>query len=149
MWANEHSAEIAASRESLWDRLIDVDHWEDWHPNVKTAHIEGAGGFEMGARIKMEQKGAPTTTVSVVALEPGRSYATEDRLPLCKLRFEHWLEDAGDGRIRVTIRQSGAGPLAGLFHRIFGGKMRTILPEQLRLLDGIASAPPPASPAAP
>ncbi len=135
MWANEESIEAAADADAVWRLFEDPSRWVDWHPDITSARLDGP--LDVGSTVRVQQRGAPTRTLTVVAVEPGRSYATEDRMPLARLRFEHEVHRLGEHRCRILLRQSMSGPLTPIFSRLLGGRIARGVPDQLQ---GLAKA---------
>ena len=119
-WVNERSLDIGGPPEAVWRLFERPQDWALWDPAVTSATREGP--FELGSRIRIEQRRAPTRTLRIVAVEPGRSYSSEDRMPFVRLRFDHEVEPR-DGGCRVTLRQTISGPLAPLFSLLFGRRI--------------------------
>ena len=70
---------------------------------------------------------------TITEVDAGRRWVTECPVPLGKVVFDHSLEPAGAGRVRVVKRvgvQGGFGPLL----RLFAPKMRREIAESLAAL---------------
>jgi uncharacterized protein YndB with AHSA1/START domain len=129
MWTNEASIEADAPAEAVWRLFQDPSRWVDWHPDITDARLDGE--LAVGSEVRVEQRGAPTRTLTVVAVQPGRSYATEDSMPLSRLRFEHEVQPLAERRCRILLRQTISGPLAPVFSRLLGKRIARGVPEQL------------------
>ena len=130
MWANEESIEAEAPADAVWRLFEDPARWVDWHPDIESARLDGE--LRVGSTVRVEQRGAPNRTLTVVAAEPGRSYATEDRMLLTTLRFEHEVHPLGERRCRIVLRQTISGPLAPILSRLLGKRIASGVPDQLQ-----------------
>jgi hypothetical protein len=138
MWSHEHTVETEAPAEAIWRLWSDVSTWSSWDDDIEWARLDGQ--FAVGSRGKLKPKGVPAGGFKLVAVNPGVSYTVEQRLPLARLRFEHEVTEAGEGPTRFTHRVTVDGPLAALFARLFGRRMKANFPTVMRHLAEAASA---------
>ena len=112
-WHFEHSANSPASPEAVWQRYVDVAHWNEWsRKGIQWSRLEGT--FEVGARGKAKSPGLPAGRFRVTAADSGRLYASETRLPGATLIFELVIERRETGT-RISHRAKLSGPLAFLY----------------------------------
>ena len=137
MWRNEESIETTGSPEAVWSIFSDPTREPEWDPGCVSAEMRGP--FAPGTEVRLKFKGSPARTVKLVDVSPPRSYSAEDRMPLCRMRFDHTVEEAGGGA-RITITQTIDGPLAPLWSRLLGGRLASGVTEQLAGLDRLARA---------
>lgn len=107
---------------ALW---ADPAGWGRWDPDVRQATLDGP--FAEGATGAITPRQGPTMRIRVTRVEQDRAFDAEARLPLCTMRFEHWLEPAG-ADTRVTHRVVFAGPLAAVFGALIGPSLRRGIP---------------------
>jgi hypothetical protein len=117
VWKFECSTETGASRAALWALWSDPNRWPEFDKGVSWARLDGALG--QGAKVELKPKGGPKSTVEVVAFEPGQSFTMVAKLPLAKLRFEHSVLEADEGKSRLSSRIDATGALSWFFPRLF------------------------------
>ena len=149
MWRNEHSTEVPASSEAVWDLWTDVREWPRFL-SMKWARLDEEIAFQASGRIK--HSAVPSSKFTIVVLDPGRFYATEASMPGARLRFEHEVATTASGGARITERQTIDGPLGRLYGWLFGRQMVSDLPGSLEKLGDLAQerdrrSPPDAEPA--
>ncbi len=74
------SAVVEAAPEKVWALVADVTRMGEWSPEcAECSWVDGATGPEVGARFRGRNKRGPlarwSTTCTVTACEPGRSFA--------------------------------------------------------------------------
>lgn len=129
------SIDIDASAEELFAIYADAAAWPVWDPDLEAAGREGP--FAAGGRGWIKPRGVPRTRVTITALEPGRAFVAETRLPFGRMRFEHRVEPRGRpgrGGVRVTHRVGFAGLLAPLYRRLLGARVARSLPAAMTAL---------------
>lgn len=117
----ECEAVFEADPDAVWKVWTDVTGWPEWDVSKEIAQLDGP--FEPGARGWARQRGNLGGPFIITAVDPGRRWVTECPVPLGKVTFEHLLESAAAGCVRVVKRadvQGGSGPLL----RLLGPKMR-------------------------
>jgi hypothetical protein len=109
----EHSADSRADSEAIWRRYTDVEHWSEWsRRGVQWSRLDGP--FEVGTTGTSKAPGTRPLKFELAAVEPGRLFASEAKLPGAKLRFEHSLSPKEQG-CRITHRVELDGPLASVY----------------------------------
>jgi len=104
----------------------------EWDLTKEIARIDGP--FALGASGWAKQRGTLGGTFTITAIEPGRSWISECPVPLGKIVFEHLIESAEPGRVRVTKSVVVLGGFGPLFRLTFGTKMRRDITESLEAL---------------
>jgi polyketide cyclase/dehydrase/lipid transport protein len=113
-WSFEHSADSAASAESVWRRYADVTEWSKWSPGVEWAELDGP--FKVGSRGKSKPPGSMAAPYRLIRVNEPAGFASEVRLPGARLVFEHQIEPR-DAGVRITHRATLSGPLSRLYER--------------------------------
>lgn len=115
--------EIGAPLGTVWDILVDVEHWPEWNPEVRKA--EAGGLLSAGATFRWSA-GPGTITSKVRRLEPFRRLAWSGRT--LGIRAVHvWeLEPRADGTL-VRTEESWSGWPA----RLLRGAMRKRLRDAI------------------
>lgn len=132
MWKTEHSEDTVAEPEAVWRVWTDVEGWSSWNPGIAWARLEGP--FQAGTVGRTKPAKGPEGTFTVANVEPGTSFVNEAKMAGARLRFLHRVERLGDGRSRVTMGASMAGPLASLYGMMFGRNIKAYMPTAVRQL---------------
>jgi hypothetical protein len=96
-------------------RWTDVAGWPAWDVSKEIARLDGP--FEPGARGWAKQRGNLGGPFTITAVDPGRRWVSACPVPLGTITFEHLLEPAAAGYVKVVKRadvQGGTGPLLRL-----------------------------------
>lgn len=132
---------VQASPAAVFACWADAAGWARWDPDVKAASMDGP--FATGTTGRISPREGPTMAIRLTRVEPGRAFDAEARLPLCTMRFEHWLEPRGPETL-VTHRVVFEGPLAFLFRRIIGAQLVRGIPGTMAGLKRAVEGAPPA-----
>ena len=117
----EYSINIARSREHIFSVYKDVSSWAQWDPDIEAVELNGE--FVAGTCGWLKPVGAPKTSTRMVLVNEPDSFTVESKLPFCTMTFEHELKAVGEST-EATHRVLFTGPLAPVFSRIIGGKIR-------------------------
>jgi Polyketide cyclase / dehydrase and lipid transport len=131
----ESSTQINTPAKTVFALYENVAQWPVWDTDVKAASISGP--FVSGARGVIEPNGGPKSDIVFTEVVRNKSFTVDCKLPLCKMRFEHELQESG-GSTRATHRVVFEGLLAPLFGRIIGSGMRKSLPNVMATLKATA-----------
>ena len=112
------SIEVAAPPETVWAVMSDVARWPDWTPSVEAVELLDAA-FAPGSRVRLKQPRFKAAVWRVTALEPGRGFAWENRVPGMTSIARHGIEVTPTG-VRVTLEFAATGPLSILFSLLYG-----------------------------
>jgi hypothetical protein len=132
MYLFECEATFEAEPDAVWKLWTDVARWPEWDVSKEIAQLDGP--FEPGACGWAKQRGNLGGSFTITAVDAGRRWVTECPIPLGKVIFDHSLEPAGEGRVRIVKSveaQGGFGPLL----RLFAPKMRRDIAESLAALE--------------
>lgn len=133
-----HTLTTAAAPEAVWSLWTDVAHWPNWDTELKHAALHGP--FELGARGRLESKGAPPSTFIVTEFERGTRYTFTTELPLgSSLNVKRYLAREGEAT-RFTHEVWFAGPLALPLGATLGRRFKTALPGVMGRLKQLAEA---------
>jgi hypothetical protein len=109
----------------------EVENWHRWDPDTKSARLDGP--FAVGTTgVLAPTQGFPVK-MKVTEVAPERGFTVECRAPLCVMRFDHELTPDGVGVIALH-RLVFSGPLAWLFGRLVGSRVRLGLPVTMQSL---------------
>jgi uncharacterized protein YndB with AHSA1/START domain len=142
MWEFEHSVQASAARERVWAPWTDVAGWPSWNPGIGRAQLDEP--VAEGATGTVRAVGGPTSTLKVLALEPGRRFVTEASERLIRLRFEHELVDLESGQLLITHRVRMTGPATPLMRHTNGARLKRSIPAALAaLVERVTTVPNP------
>ena len=120
----EHTIEIAAHPDRVWDVMSDVERWPEWTPSVSGAQLLDAGGLRPGQRARLRQPRLPVAIWTVERIEHGRTFAWRSDAAGLSSVGEHTVEKKDADSSRVVVRLTHSGPLAGPVRVIYGGLIR-------------------------
>ena len=129
MWHVEHTEHTSAPPQAVWSLWSDVATWPEWDEGVREAALEGP--FASGTRGRLKPRSGPSVSFTLADVEPNARFATEARLPLARMRFDHRANRDGE-RTRVTHSVEISGPLGPLFARLIGRGAARDLPQAVR-----------------
>ena len=132
MYLFECEATFAADPEAVWKVWTDVARWPEWDVSKEIARLDGS--FQPGVCGWAKQRGNLGGSFTITAMDPGRRWVTGCPVPLGKVVFDHVLEPAGEGRVRLVKKvevQGGSAPLL----RLFAPKMRREIAASLAALE--------------
>lgn len=118
--------EIAATPETVWSILVDLDRYADWNPFIEQAFGDVEVGEYLTVRIRPDGGRASTFKPTVTAVEPNRRFEWLGRIGIPGMfegrhRFE--LEPSGEGT-RFVQAESFSGVLVPLLSRPLNGGTR-------------------------
>jgi hypothetical protein len=132
MYVFQCEATFDAEPAAVWKLWTDVPRWPEWDLTKEIARIDGP--FAPGTSGWAKQRGNLGGSFTITAIEPGRRWVSECPLPLGKIIFEHMIEPAEAGHVRVTKSVEVLGGFGPLFRLMFAAKMRRDITESLEAL---------------
>lgn len=117
-----HESTIDRPAAAIWPVMSDIAAWPSWTPTVvsATALAEGAPG--VGKSYRVAQPKLLPAVWTITEWKEGRGFAWRSKSPGMTATGEHWLEDAGPGRAKLTLRVTFEGILAPVVW-LFAGEM--------------------------
>ena len=112
----ECEATFEADPDAVWKAWTDVARWPEWDVSKEIAQLDGP--FEPGTRGWARKRGNLGGSFTITAVDAGRGWVSECPMPLGKVIFDHRIEPAGEGHVRVVkmVEVEGAcGPLVLMF----------------------------------
>ena len=137
MFLFECEATFEAEPAEVWKVWTDVARWPDWDVTKEIARLDGP--FEPGVSGWAKQRGNLGGSFTITAVDDGRRWVTECPMPMGKVTFEHVVEPAGDGRVRVIKRAEVQGGFGSLL-RLLAPKLRRDNVESLTALERLLSS---------
>ena len=133
MYLFECEATFEADPDAVWKAWTDVARWPEWDVSKEIAQLDGP--FEPGTRGWARQRGNLGGSFTITAVDPGQRWVTECPMPLGKVIFDHRLEPAAAGYVRVVKRVEVEGACAPLV-LMFVPRMRRDITASLAALEG-------------
>ncbi len=133
MWACEHSKEMAATAQQVWDQWSDVAHWPEWNGDI--ARIEQSGPFAVGSTITMTPEDDEPIELRIAEATAPTVFTDEAAMGDVVIRTTHRVEQLAERKVRVTYRMEIAGPAADTLGPEIGPQISADFPE---VLDGLA-----------
>lgn len=127
----EEKVSINAPPATVYAIYTEVDLWPRWDPDTKSASLEGP--FAVGTQGTLAPTQGFPVRMKLTEVVHERSFTVECKAPLCVMRFDHELTPDGPG-VTALHRVSFAGPLAWLFGRLVGARVRLGLPVTMQSL---------------
>jgi hypothetical protein len=129
----ECEATFEADPDAVWKAWTDVARWPEWDASKEIAQLDGP--FEPGTRGWARKRGNLGGSFTITVVDAGRGWVSECPMPLGKVIFDHRIEPAGGGYVRVVKRvevEGACGPLV----LMFVPKMRRDIAASLAALEG-------------
>lgn len=123
--AAEHRIEIAASADTIWSVLADVDHWGGWNPVYPKASGSLAPGGRIDLTIALPGMKPQKSPASVLIAMPGRALqfgAAAFGGLLFATRYVE-IHPLDGGRSMVVNGEAFRRPLGGLLVRAMGSRI--------------------------
>ena len=133
MYLFECEATFEADPDAVWKAWTDVARWPEWDVSKEIAELDGP--FEPGTHGWARQRGNLGGSFTITAVDPGQRWVTECPMPLGKVIFDHRLEPAPAGYVRVIKRVEVEGACAPLV-LMFVPRMRRDIAASLAALEG-------------
>ena len=112
----EHSIEIEAPAEIVWDVTEDVERWPEWSPAMKSVRRLDQGPFDVGSRALIRQQAMSEAEWDVTAMTRGERFEWETRKPGMRMVGVH------------EVRPSPAGTRSLLAIEVYGLLGRVLWP---------------------
>lgn len=123
-----HSTLIAAPPQAVFAVYAHTQGWPVWDAELRAVDLPQ--GLVPGATGWLTPAKGPRARITVTEVTPGRSFAVQSRLPLCRMTFDHHLTAQGSGTLAQHSVQF-TGPLAFVFRRLIGPTIARGLPASL------------------
>jgi uncharacterized protein YndB with AHSA1/START domain len=137
MFLFECEATFEAEPAEVWKLWTDVARWPEWDVGKEIARLDGP--FEPGVSGWAKQRGNLGGSFTITAIDDGRRFVTECPMPMGKVTFEHLLEPAAGGQVRLIKRAEVQGGFGTLL-RLLAPKLRRDNDESLTALQRLLNA---------
>ena len=132
MYLFECEATFEAEPAEVWKVWTDVARWPEWDASKEITRLDGPFGAGVSGWAK--QRGNLGGPFTITAVEDGRRWVTECPMPLGKVIFDHLVEPAAEGHVRVVKRVEVEGAFGSLL-KLLVPKMRRQVAESLVALE--------------
>lgn len=112
----QHSIEITAPIQQVWELTADVGSWPDFTPTMTSVELLDDAPLAVGSTARVKQPGQPAKVWTVTEHEPPNRFAWETRSLGTKMTATHTLE-GDDQAMTNTLTITLAGPLASVLGR--------------------------------
>jgi len=137
MYLLQCEATFHAEPAAVWALWTDVARWPEWDVSKEVARLDGP--FQPGACGWAKQRGNLGGSFTITKVEDGRRWVSECPVPGGTVVFDHMLEPAGEGCVRVVKRVEVHGG-SGALLRLFAPRMRRDIAKSLSALERLLSS---------
>ena len=137
----EHAVVIAASADTVWKVLIDVESWPELTASMTSVDQVDPGPLVVGTTVRIKQPKLPVTEWVVTECVEGQRFVWESTHGGVKTRAVHSVVQAvGSATLRLEIEQSGLlSPVIGM---LFGQMTHRYLDMEARGIKARAEGSP-------
>lgn len=126
---------LNAPAHQIWPALADVLRWPDWTPTVASVQALDGPDLQLQRRYRVTQPRLQPAVWNVTALEPGRRFVWQARLPGLTMTADHALLP-GDGQgTQLQLSFAFAGWLAPLVAWRYGALVQQYLQTEAQSLE--------------
>ena len=111
----EHSIDIAAPVERVWDLTMDVESWPNVTPTITKIERLDQGPLKVGASARIKQPAQRERIWTVTALEPKKRFSWATRAMGMKMTGGHHLSESTGGTTNTLTLdvEGGLAPVLG------------------------------------
>ena len=117
----EHSIDINAPAERVWDVLSDLEAWPQRIETVDLVELLTSAPVGEGSRVRLKQPKLPEGTWEVTVWDAPSTFEFRQTSGGVTSVAGHRVEALGEGRSRLTLTLEMRGLLVPLFGRIYRG----------------------------
>ncbi|MDH4117359.1 MAG: SRPBCC family protein [Acidimicrobiia bacterium] len=119
----EHSIEINAPAETVWDLTLDVEGLPELTPTVTRAQRLDSGPMRVGSQARLKQPAQSERVWTVTVCDAPSHFEWTSKMGPMSFVGGHHIEATPSG-CRNTLRIDLTGPGSGLFGRLIGSQIR-------------------------
>jgi hypothetical protein len=123
-----HKIKIHTSAAAVFSIYKNITSWPQWDTEVQAVSL--SNDLEVGSHGWLKPRNGPKAAIRVIKVVQGISFTIEGQLPLCRMEFDHVLQEDEQGTIAIHSVHF-RGPLAFFFRRVIGKQIDTTLPDTL------------------
>ena len=129
----ESVIDIQASREQVWEILVDVERWPQWTPTVLSVQRDDSGPLSVGSRAHIRQPKIQPAWWEVTELAAPRNFTWISRSPGVLVTAGHVIE-AVDRGSRLTLSLEFSGFLSFLVFPLIRGLSQSYIVTEAQKL---------------
>ena len=133
----EHTTEISAPAEVVWDLTVDLEGWPATTPTMTSVERLDAGPVRPGSTARIRQPVQRPRVWTVTEVAPPTTFVWSTRALGVAMVATHRIQPAGEGRCRLSLVLDLEGRGAGVVGRLVGGQLRRALATEA---DGFRAA---------
>ncbi len=119
----EHTIHIEADIDTVWDVLMDVEHWTDWTPTMMWIRPYEDEPLQEGSVLHIKQPRLKAAAWTITSIEPKQSFTWRNSGAGVITEVDHELAATPDGT-SVTLRVRQSGRMAGITGFVGGGAVK-------------------------
>ena len=120
---HEHTVQIEADPDRVWEVLMDVKFWPEWTASMTWLAPVETDPLALGSEVQVKQPRLKATVWTITAFEAGRSFTWRNSGAGVTTDADHELVPTPDGT-SVTLRVRQSGWLSGLSGLVGGAAIR-------------------------
>jgi uncharacterized membrane protein len=126
----EHSIDITAPIERVWDLTMDVEAWPGLTPTITRVERLDSGPLAVGSRARIKQPAQRAKVWTVTELEAGKCFAWATKAVGTKMTGGHALSQTEAGTTKNTLTVDIEGPLAPVVGRLLRRPILSAITEE-------------------
>ncbi|WP_433478059.1 SRPBCC family protein [Spirillospora sp. CA-142024] len=136
----EISVDIDAAPETVWNLLTDVERWPDMTDSMDRVELLDKP-FALSSRARVHQPKLRATVWTVTAIDEGRAFTWESRLPGVATTAVHEIVSSAGGTVTARLIIDQTGPLAPVLGLLTGRLTRRYVTMEANGLKTKAQTP--------
>ncbi|GLB82029.1 hypothetical protein Mkiyose1665_28060 [Mycobacterium kiyosense] len=128
----EHSFEIDARPDIVWEVFSDVERWPEWTDSVTSLKALDGPELAVGNRFAIKQPRMGNLVWKVTEIEPGTSWTWEQRAPGALAKASHEVIPQPGDRTLVRQRIDQQGVIGALVGRLMTNMTKRYLDMEAR-----------------
>lgn len=132
MWKRTYSKTFTGiTKESIWRIWTDINNWPTWHDDLEYCTLKGP--FKVGNHFILKPKNMGPVTITLVAIEPGKSFTDCTTFFGAKMYDTHAVEETPEG-LKLTNTLIVTGPLQWLWIFLVARHVAQSIPKETEAL---------------
>lgn len=136
----EHSLEIPAPVDRVWELTVDIAGWPDINPTVQSLELVSEPPLAVGSQARIKQRGQPERTWTVTRLDAPHHFEWETKVGPMRMAGIHHLVDTEGGCVNQLVVEL-SGPGSGLLGRLLRSQIRKAITLENEGFSAAAIAP--------
>ena len=120
----EESVTILASRERIWEVLIDVEHWHEWTASITSIQKLDGAPLSLGSKVRIRQPRLREAIWAVTVFDPPNGFVWESHAIGVHSTGEHWITQLAAGECHLVLKFLQTGLLSPVLSPFFAGLTR-------------------------